>query len=163
MRWVCWIRRRIRQRRWPLTRNRLPSNLIFRRGNERRPWHFFSKRTTPPPPLHLEKALALGLEDARLHNFLGICYSQTNRMSKAVREHQRAIELDPKLAGGAPQPCICLPADGEAQRGARRVRDCMQAGSKILWRCSNSKVSLLALSVSPRSLPSAACSESPAP
>jgi|HubBroStandDraft_1064217.scaffolds.fasta_scaffold00623_8 choline-sulfatase len=47
---------------------------------------------------HLEKALALGLEDARLHNFLGICYAQTNRMSKAVREHQRAIELDPKLA-----------------------------------------------------------------
>jgi Flp pilus assembly protein TadD len=47
---------------------------------------------------HLEKALSLGLEDARLHNFLGICYSQTNRMSQAVREHQRAIELDPKLA-----------------------------------------------------------------
>jgi arylsulfatase A-like enzyme/Tfp pilus assembly protein PilF len=47
---------------------------------------------------HLEKALSLGLEDARLHNFLGICYSQTNRMPQAVREHQRAIELDPKLA-----------------------------------------------------------------
>ena len=47
---------------------------------------------------HLEKALALGLEDARLHNFLGICYSQTHRMSQAVREHRRAIELDPKLA-----------------------------------------------------------------
>ncbi len=47
---------------------------------------------------HLEKALSLGLEDARLHNFLGICYSQTNRMSKAVREHQRALDLDPKLA-----------------------------------------------------------------
>jgi len=47
---------------------------------------------------HLEKALSLGLDDARLHNFLGICYSQTNRRSKAVREHQRAIELDPKLA-----------------------------------------------------------------
>jgi choline-sulfatase len=48
--------------------------------------------------VHLEKAIALGLEDARLHNFLGICYSQTNRMAKAVREHQRAIALDPKLA-----------------------------------------------------------------
>ena len=47
---------------------------------------------------HLEKALLLGLEDARLHNFLGICYSHTNRMPKAVHEHQRAIELDPKLA-----------------------------------------------------------------
>ena len=47
---------------------------------------------------HLEKALSLGLEDARLHNFLGICYSQTGQMSKAVREHQRAIALDPNLA-----------------------------------------------------------------
>jgi tetratricopeptide (TPR) repeat protein len=47
---------------------------------------------------HLEKAIKLGLEDARLHNFLGICYNRTNRTLKAVREFQRAIELDPKLA-----------------------------------------------------------------
>src|SRR6202521_10877 len=47
---------------------------------------------------HLEKALALGLEDAHNHNFLGICYNRTNRTLKAVREFQRAIELDPKLA-----------------------------------------------------------------
>jgi arylsulfatase A-like enzyme/Flp pilus assembly protein TadD len=47
---------------------------------------------------HLEKAIALGLEDARLHNFLGICYNRTDRTSQAVREFQRAIALDPKLA-----------------------------------------------------------------
>jgi Flp pilus assembly protein TadD len=47
---------------------------------------------------HLEKALSLGLDDARLHNFLGICYSQTGQLLKAVREHQRAIAIDPKLA-----------------------------------------------------------------
>ena len=47
---------------------------------------------------HLEKAIELGLEDARLHNFLGICYNRTNRTLKAVHEFQRAIELDPKLA-----------------------------------------------------------------
>jgi choline-sulfatase len=47
---------------------------------------------------HLEKAIALGLSDARLHNFLGICYAQTGRMALAAREHRRAIELDPKLA-----------------------------------------------------------------
>ena len=47
---------------------------------------------------YLEKAIKLGLEDARLHNFLGICYNRTNRTLKAVREFQRAIELDPKLA-----------------------------------------------------------------
>jgi choline-sulfatase len=47
---------------------------------------------------HLEKAIELGLEDARLHNFLGICYNRTNRTLKGVHEFQRAIELDPKLA-----------------------------------------------------------------
>jgi choline-sulfatase len=47
---------------------------------------------------HLEKAIELGLDDARLHNFLGICYNHTNRTAKAVREFRRAIELDPKLA-----------------------------------------------------------------
>jgi choline-sulfatase len=46
----------------------------------------------------LEKAIELGLEEARLHNFLGICYNRTNRTLKAVREFQHAIELDPKLA-----------------------------------------------------------------
>ncbi|MGC1788606.1 MAG: sulfatase-like hydrolase/transferase [Terriglobales bacterium] len=59
---------------------------------------FFQQKDYAAAAIHLEKALALGLEDARLHNFLGICYSQTNRMSKAIREHQRAIELDPKLS-----------------------------------------------------------------
>jgi len=47
---------------------------------------------------HLEKAIELGLEDAHLHNFLGICYNRTNRTLKGVHEFQRAIELDPKLA-----------------------------------------------------------------
>ena len=47
---------------------------------------------------HLEKAIELGLDDARLHNFLGICYDRTNRTSKALREYQRAIGLDPNLA-----------------------------------------------------------------
>jgi Flp pilus assembly protein TadD len=47
---------------------------------------------------HLEKAIDLGFDDARLHNFLGICYNRTNRTVMAVREFQRAIELDNKLA-----------------------------------------------------------------
>jgi arylsulfatase A-like enzyme/Flp pilus assembly protein TadD len=47
---------------------------------------------------HLEKAIALGLEDARLHNFLGICWNRTNRSARAVREFERAISLDPTLA-----------------------------------------------------------------
>jgi choline-sulfatase len=47
---------------------------------------------------HLAKSIELGIEDARLHNFLGICYNRTNQTLKAIREFQRAIELDPKLA-----------------------------------------------------------------
>jgi tetratricopeptide (TPR) repeat protein len=58
----------------------------------------FQQKDYAGAAIHLEKALALGLEDARLHNFLGICYSQTARVLKAVHEHQRAIELDPELA-----------------------------------------------------------------
>ena len=47
---------------------------------------------------HLAKSIELGLEDARLHNFLGICYNRTNRTAKAIPEFQRAIAMDPKLA-----------------------------------------------------------------
>jgi choline-sulfatase len=46
----------------------------------------------------LEKALALGLEDAQLHNFLGICYSQAHQIQRSIRSHQTALKLDPNLA-----------------------------------------------------------------
>jgi Flp pilus assembly protein TadD len=46
----------------------------------------------------LEKAIALGLEDSHLRNFLGICYDRTKRTSDAVREYRRALTLDPNLA-----------------------------------------------------------------
>jgi len=58
----------------------------------------FNQKNYAAAAMHLEKARALGLEDAHLHNFLGICYSQMHQISKAAREHQRAVELDPKLA-----------------------------------------------------------------
>jgi choline-sulfatase len=45
-----------------------------------------------------EKAIALGLEDAQLDNFLGICYSQTGKLQKSIRSHQAALKIDPKLA-----------------------------------------------------------------
>jgi len=47
---------------------------------------------------HLEKTIELGLDDARMHNFLGICYNHTNRPAKAVTEFEHAIQLDPNLA-----------------------------------------------------------------
>jgi arylsulfatase A-like enzyme/Flp pilus assembly protein TadD len=59
---------------------------------------FFQQKNFAAAAPHLEKAIELGLEDARMHNFLGICYNRTNRTLKATREFQRAIELEPKLA-----------------------------------------------------------------
>jgi arylsulfatase A-like enzyme/Flp pilus assembly protein TadD len=59
---------------------------------------WFQQKNFAAAAPHLEKAIELGLEDARLHNFLGICYNRTNRTLMAVREFQRALELDPKLA-----------------------------------------------------------------
>ncbi len=47
---------------------------------------------------HLEKAISLGMEDAHLHNYLGICYSRTNRIEKAIRSYEAALKLDPGLA-----------------------------------------------------------------
>jgi arylsulfatase A-like enzyme/Flp pilus assembly protein TadD len=58
----------------------------------------FNQKNYAGAVVHLEKAHALGLEDAHLHNFLGISYSQVHQISKAVREHEHAIKLDPKLA-----------------------------------------------------------------
>src|SRR5260221_1299084 len=59
---------------------------------------FFQQKNYAAAAPHLEKTIELGLEDARLHNFLGICYNRTNRTLKAVREFRRALELDPQLA-----------------------------------------------------------------
>ena len=47
---------------------------------------------------HLAKAVELGLNDAPLHNFLGIAYSRTSRLQKAVASYKQALKLDPKLA-----------------------------------------------------------------
>jgi Tfp pilus assembly protein PilF len=47
---------------------------------------------------HFEKAAALGDKDARLYNFMGICYSQTGQLQKAVTSLQRAIQSDSNLA-----------------------------------------------------------------
>jgi len=48
--------------------------------------------------LHLEKAIQLGLDDAHLRNFLGICYSRTGRISEALKSYNAALKLDPNLA-----------------------------------------------------------------
>jgi len=46
----------------------------------------------------LGKAAELGLNEAPLFNFLGIAYSRTNRLQKAVATYQRALKIDPAYA-----------------------------------------------------------------
>jgi choline-sulfatase len=46
----------------------------------------------------IEKAIAAGLQDASLYNYLGMCYVKTQRSAEAVKEFQRALKLDPKSA-----------------------------------------------------------------
>jgi Flp pilus assembly protein TadD len=40
----------------------------------------------------------LGLKEAQIFNFLGICYGRTGRLSLAVQSYHRALQLDPNLA-----------------------------------------------------------------
>ncbi len=47
---------------------------------------------------HLKKALALGLNDAHIHNFLGICYSQAHHVQRSIESYQSALKLDPTMA-----------------------------------------------------------------
>jgi len=58
----------------------------------------FQRKNYASAAIHLERAIALGLDDAHIRNFLGICYSQTNRMPESIHSYQVALKLDPKLA-----------------------------------------------------------------
>ena len=58
----------------------------------------FQQKNYASAATHLEKAIALGLDDAHIRNFLGICYSQTHRPQKSIHSYRLALKLDPKLA-----------------------------------------------------------------
>jgi len=48
--------------------------------------------------IRLQKAVDLGMTDPTLYNFLGIAYSRTNRLPKAVESYRKALAGNPKLA-----------------------------------------------------------------
>ena len=75
---------------------------------------FFQQKNYAAAAPHLAKAIALGLEDAYLHNFLGICYSRTNRLRKAVQSYRAALKLDPELADGHLNLAFALQRIGNA-------------------------------------------------
>ncbi|HTZ84769.1 MAG TPA: sulfatase-like hydrolase/transferase [Candidatus Acidoferrales bacterium] len=70
----------------------------FSAGQRELGMSLFAQKNYSLAAMHLEKAIELGLDDARMHNFLGICYNRTNRTAKAVQQFEHAIKLDPKLA-----------------------------------------------------------------
>ena len=47
---------------------------------------------------HLAKAVELGANDSNISNFLGICYTQTGQLKKAVETFHQALKLEPSLA-----------------------------------------------------------------
>ena len=52
----------------------------------------------PQAVQHLEKSLELGLAGPELHNFLGIAYNRTDRVTEAVESYRRAIAARPGYA-----------------------------------------------------------------
>ena len=58
----------------------------------------FRERNYREAAIHLEKSLMLGLDDAHIRNFLGICYSRTNHVQKSIASYEAALKLDPTLA-----------------------------------------------------------------
>ena len=48
--------------------------------------------------VQLEKAIALGLKEARLYNLLGICYRQMGQPGEAIRNYRLALAVEPGLA-----------------------------------------------------------------
>ena len=74
----------------------------------------FQQKNYYAAAMHLEKAIALGLADAQLHNFLGICYSRTNRLQKAIESYQAALRQDPKLADAHLNLAYALQRAGKA-------------------------------------------------
>jgi len=58
----------------------------------------FEEKNYRAASAHLSKAVALGFEDARTYNFLGICYSRMSQLRKAAASYEQALQLSPDLA-----------------------------------------------------------------
>lgn len=54
-------------------------------------------RNFPEAAKHLSRAVALGLHDAALYNSLGIAYSRTDNLGKAIESYKQALKEDPDL------------------------------------------------------------------
>jgi choline-sulfatase len=59
---------------------------------------YFGRKDYQHATPYLLQATQLGLKEARVFNFLGICYDRTGRLSRAVQSYRQALQLDANLA-----------------------------------------------------------------
>ena len=58
---------------------------------------YFQKQDYGAAARQLAKATELGIEEAALYNFLGICYDRTGHLSAAIDSYHHALKLDESL------------------------------------------------------------------
>jgi Tfp pilus assembly protein PilF len=58
----------------------------------------FQQKNYADAAVQLAKAVDLGLGEAPVRNFLGISYSRTGQLQKAVDSYRQALKMDPNLA-----------------------------------------------------------------
>ena len=59
---------------------------------------YFEQQNYSAAVKNLAKAAELGVNDALLFNYLGICYDRVGQLSKAVETYRHALELQENLA-----------------------------------------------------------------
>jgi choline-sulfatase len=59
---------------------------------------YFGRKDYQHAAPHLFQATQLGLKEAQIFNFLGICYDRTGRLSLALQSYHQALQLDSNLA-----------------------------------------------------------------
>ena len=55
----------------------------------------FEQKDYAAAAVHLARAIELGFSDPTFYNYLGICYSRTQRLQKAIDAYKQAMKLDP--------------------------------------------------------------------
>jgi choline-sulfatase len=58
----------------------------------------FAQKNYAEAAQQLAKAIELGLHEATLYNFLGICYSRIGQLPQSVKAYQHALKMNPGLA-----------------------------------------------------------------
>ena len=91
----------------------------------------FQQKAYAAAVLHLEKAIALGFDDAHIRNFQGICYAQTARPMKSIRSYQIALRMDSNLAEAHLNLAIALERIGKPREASSEYAKACQLESRF--------------------------------